>query len=273
MTDTLLVEKNQIAQEFLNTTDVQAIFRNFFPVIKGFLTNFHETISPEAPAVALTASQFIFFKELSKHSYTDVSHLAAYVPEGLNVSYLKYAKELQESAEHAANILYGVLSSYSIFLSSLITNQDQKLDTTSFIPVYKKLEAEREKMNKDIGGCFTTGSTKSELTIGDVVERNADWLKVFEQTHVLTKLINNVDRKALNKKITECIELLDAVKEKMKRSELDNISKETSNNLAEGAYQIANELEFFSVTYFKVIGLTNSINTTIAHFFKVCNNF
>lgn len=266
MLNSLRIQRDATALESFNTADLPSLLRNVFPGMVSEFKGFINKFVPDEPAIALTSKQNDFLKEVMKHSYMDISPLTAYVPEGLNVSYYKYSEHLLPAAKYAANILSGTLSAYTVFLSQLISNKDQKFSTTSFMATYKGLDNARNKMNMDLGGCFKRGSTVTDVTFGDVVDRNADWQHVFQVSNEVTKLINTVDRKALNKKIAECAELLNIIMEKIKRNEFDGISPQAINNLADGTYQIASELEMFSVIYYKVSAYAESINRTIANF-------
>jgi len=62
---------------------------------------------------------------------------------------------------------------------------------------------------------------------------------------------------------------LETILDKIKRNEFQQMSPEVINNLSEGTYQMARELEFYSVIYFKVQVFINSINKTIDHFKSV----
>jgi hypothetical protein len=57
--------------------------------------------------------------------------------------------------------------------------------------------------------------------------------------------------------------------DKIQKNEIEHVSPEVTQNLAFGAYEVAREIEFFSVVYYKVLALTTSVDATTV---KV-NNF
>ena len=267
--NSMRIERDIVALEASLSQNTQQLLANIFPSIVDEFNGFIGRFMPSTPAIALTSKQFSFLKEITKHNYMDIVSLGAFVPEGLNTTYLKYAEKLMPAAVHASGILSGIISTYSVYLSQLITNKDHKLVTQSFTKVFKELADERESISKDLGKCFKNGSTATDTTIGKVIDRNNDWSKVFHSCNELTKLINIVDRKALNKKVEECSHLLSLIIKKVKQNELENISPQNVENLADGAYAVASELEFFAVTYYKILAYTESINKTIQHFDNV----
>ena len=263
MTDTILAQSNRIALEAAGATDIQGLFRGFFPTVQNFFHEFTSRFSPNQQSVVLNRNEKAFYAEIQKHSYLDVSPLLAFVPEGLDANYLPYSNTLMDSAEYCNKLLNGVLNQYSVFLANLLTNHDQKLDTTVFTPVYEKQKMIRDKFNKDIGDCFKAGSSRADSTIGEVIARTTDWPRVFDNCHQLSKLISEVNRNSLNKKVAECSELLDRIMDKMKRNELDGMSPEVATNLANGAHAMASELEFFAATYFRIMTFVSAVNQTI----------
>lgn len=269
MLSQLRLQRDQIAQEAFSGADIKNLLTNTFPFIVRELVGFVDKFVPTTPAIVLSNKQNEFLREINKHAYLDIAPLAAYVPEGLNVTYYKYSSELLIAAMHACRILSGATTAYSTYLSQIITNNDAKLSTTSFEKAYTELAGNREKINAALGACFQAGSTRTDRNIGQVIDRNADWEHVFRNTENMSNLMNGVDRKALNKKAQECKELLEKIIAKIGRNEFDGMSPEAIRNLADGAYQMASELEFYSVVYYKVLAYTQALNRTIDHFNRV----
>jgi hypothetical protein len=262
--NSLRISSARISLEAFSGGDTASLLTGVFPGIVDDVKSFFSQFMPSAPGLTLGFNEHDFIKSISKHSYMDIMPLAAFVPEGMDTTYLKYSKELMRASEHAAEVI-NVLNRYSLFLGQLINNSDAKLSSTKMSD-YKGLEIERLKLNEELGKCFKHGSTQAETTIGKVIDRNSDWPKVFEETNVIMKLMNNVNRDTLNKKIKECVELLDIILAKVKRNEFQGMSPQGISNLSEGAYMIASELEFFAAVYYKAIGLSTSVERTIQHY-------
>ena len=56
--------------------------------------------------------------------------------------------------------------------------------------------------------------------------------------------------------------LLNTLLTKLNRGDLDDVSPQVVKNLADGAYQAACEVEFYSVTYYKVHALAGALDRT-----------
>lgn len=266
MNNSLRIQRDRLALEAMSGADIKALLTDAFPSFHKEIKGFFGFFSANESGIALTSEQHNFLRELNKHTYLDISPLKAFVPEGMDVPYTNYSAELLIAVMHASRVLSGPLSAYSLFLSQLITNADQRLSSLSTTKVHKELAAEREKMNAALGKCFKKGSTETESSIGKVTQRNGDWQHVFQNSENMLHLINTVDRKVLNKKIEECSMLLDKVMELINRGDFADMSPAAFETLSSGAYEIASELEFFAAIYYKVETFASALNRTIAHF-------
>ena len=266
MLNLLRIQRDTVALEAFLISDIQGLLKNVFPTIQGEFNSFVNNFAPDAPGIALTSKQNEFVREISKHSYLDIAPLSAFVPEGLCITYAEYMPHIDAATDHCASIMNKVLSPYSIYLSQLVSNSEQKLATSSNDSFYRELEKSRGAINAKLGSCFKHGSTKTDLTIGDVVSRNSEWPYIFKMSNDITGEMNSVNRKDLNKKIIECSHLLDIVKNKIARNELEGMSPQAIKNIADGAFQVASELEMYSAVFYKTASLVESINRTVSHF-------
>lgn len=266
MLNSLRIQRDVVVMESFLSVDLSGLLKNTFPAMLSELSGFVSKFVPDQPAITLTSKQHEFVKEVSKHPYLDIAPFAAFVPEGLDVTYYKYAERLTPAVEHATKSTIAQLSSYTVFLSQLINNAETKLGTVAFTKPYQEIERARAGLNQKLGECFKRGSTKTDVTIGTVVDRNADWVSVFQHSDALVQSVNRVDRKMLNKKVAECGQLLNTVMELIRNNKLEGISPQAVNNLADGTYQVACELEFYAAVHYKVLAYAESINRTVKNF-------
>jgi hypothetical protein len=267
----LRVRRDLVALEVFSIADVTGLLGKVFPTIQaefnGFVGKFASTGQDEN--IKFTTKERDFLKEIATRPYMDIESLHAHVPEGLAVPYLQYLDSLELAVRHASAVMEDVLAPYSVFLAQLVTNTEQKFDSKRIDQTYPNLAKERDSFNKSLGGCFTPGSNKAMVKYGDVVNRNADWREVFRRSEQIVTMINKVDRRALDKKIVECTKLLDVIMAKIGRDEFEGVNPQVVSNLAEGAYQVASELEFYSVTHYKTEALAAAIGRTVAHVLEV----
>jgi hypothetical protein len=131
------------------------------------------------------------------------------------------------------------------------------------------IEQERQRINAELGACFKKGSSKAEAAISDVVQRNGDWKSVFERCNEITGIMNSVDRSKLLKKVNECNGYLEIILKMAREGRVGKVASSAVMNLADGAYQVACELEFYAVAYYKAEVFVSCVNQTLEHFKKV----
>jgi hypothetical protein len=261
--------REAVAMEAFLSTDLPDLLRNIFPGMVRDLMSFTANFKADDPAIPLNSNQRAFVRKLEAHQYSDLAPLTAFIPEGMQSHYTQYLGSLQVSVKHAVKLMDEVLAPYSLFLSRLITNKDEQFSTQSMESTFQAIAKERDYANETIACDFKVGSTQSETTYGKVVSRNGDWLSVLSIVDQLSTEMNKVDRKALEKKIKECDTYLNIIIDKIKRDDLDGVSPQVVQNLADGAYQVGLELQFFTVTFYKVQAIAECIKRTVVHVEKV----
>jgi hypothetical protein len=243
------------------TLDVNAMLKNIFPEIKKHFFEFTSRFSANDAPIPLSRDERAFVRLLEKHNYVDIAPLGVYVPEGLNVDYVSFAQALKRGAEHAAKV-QDLLNKYTVYLAMLVTNEFQRFETQNSAAVYKGLQEEREEILREIGGCFKQGSHETKRKYDEVVKRNADWPIVFGEIETLGKLTNSVNRNVLNTKVKEATALMEKVINMLREGKMEGSAPEVAQELSDGAYQIASELEFFSVMYYRVLAFVTAVNAT-----------
>lgn len=269
MTNQLKLLREGVALESVSLRDMSSYFKDIMPSLQDSFKNFVVRFSPhQAPIQEFTSQQRDFEKELSGQAYMNVAQVTAMVPEGLDVPYLDYAEVLLEAVKHASKVM-DTLSPFCDYLARLITDKESALSTKSFENEFKLIEEERKRINEELGGCFKKGSTKAEAAFSDVVQRNADWKSVFERCKEIGATINQVNRQALLKKVHECNVHLEVILKKVREEKLEQIAGATVLNLADGAFQVASELEFYAIAYYKAEVFVACVNQTVEYFNKV----
>lgn len=258
----LKVQRDQIALEMLSIPAPVQRLQHFVPVAKTMLHHLQGLVSRDAPAIApLTAKQKEFLVKVAGRNYINLSQMPVKVPEGLRVPYLQYLHILAEATAHGVQVV-DRLSKFTVFLGQLINEHSFQLGTRFDRAYYNKLKAERDDFNRMLGDCFRAGSTQTDASYGDVVQRNSDWKPVFETLNLVSDQINHVNRRTLDKKIEEAAHYLDIIVEKASRGELAQLTPQILGELAEGSYEMGRDVEQYVNLWYKATALTESLNKT-----------
>lgn len=228
---------------------------------KSFLSRFTSKDSPlnqtEKP-VTLTYGEFRKFVDLmEKQKYMAITDLRWFVPEGFSGKILDYAEHLLLCATHAQSVVSEVLNPYSQFLSRIITSKNATMNSTRDLGFLAKRDVEREQLQADIGQFFKHGSTGAKSTIGEVINRNGDWKPFFQDLGELRDASNVLKPEIVQEQVKDVMHMLDALKVAVHNGELDHSSAATLKNLSEGTLSAAKEVEFYSITMFRIFTLMN----------------
>lgn len=261
--------RRQVAVEAFSTADmsISGLLKRVLPNIASSFSNVASFFSGTDEAIQVPKQYRDFVNGIRKHSYMDLRPLSVYTPEGMTSTYLDYINTLRfaitytEKAQERLNTL-------STYISILLTNKGSEMETGNNIKNYKSMENERNAINEKIGAHFKVGSTVAEVSYETVVGRNADWEVVLPSIDDLSCSMNKIKFGEIKKKIAEVTDLLERVIKLLEKGGLENSAPEVAAELAEGSFQVAKEMEFLAITYYRVKALSQCINLTTASLTK-----
>lgn len=242
------------------TFDVAGLVDRFLPQAKELFAGFVSRFSPSDPAIALTRDQREFMRVIEAVKYLDLAPTTAYVPQGLEATYLDYLNMLGPAVDYAVKAGER-LSTYTAFLAMLLTNRDHRFSAQDNAVIYKEMERTRAGLNQDLGSCFNSTHV-AESRYDKVVARNSDWTQVFHSLEKITTEVNRVDRKQLQKNAHDASDLMSKLIDVIQRNEMNDSSPNVVLEMADGAFQIASELEFYATIYYRVLALATAVNET-----------
>ena len=265
-TKQLRLQREVVAVEAFAVSDVAGLLKKIFPVVTENFGSFVGMFDTPAEVAALSPSHRKMSTDVVKHQYIDMADLTAYKPPGLSTNYLVYLEALEPAVEHVIQTLGKLAPEFTLLLSRLINQEDYQRSSIFNEAEFKKIEKKREDILKMIGNNFKKGATDVKTTVGNVVSRNADWNLVFNKLEMLNTGIAKVDRKNIARTVKDISDLMDALKTKISNGEMKSVSPEIVRYISEGAYQLASEIELYSVIHYRLLELSGTVNQTVDHF-------
>lgn len=253
--------RDRVALEAFVVSDVAGLIRRIFPTIAGGLDGFKGAFGPNT-AVGITSKQRDFLKLLETQRYTTTMGMTATVPEGLRATYMEYAQALWLAVDHLTK-MPAVLDQYATFLALLVSDRNAPAETINRARVFQEMTAGRDAASQAIVSCFDKGSTRAQVKVENVIKRNGDWSELFKTLDLLSTTINKIERKHLTKKIDECEGYLQRIGQKINEGAFEHASPEMIMNLSDNAYQVASELEFYALVYYRVELLCKAVDETV----------
>lgn len=202
-------------------------------------------------------------KYVSSLPYTETMIMRAEIPEGLNVPYLTYLGVLIKAQERANKVIENVIRPFEIMVANLITDEGFRNGFTVEVKQFKNIERECEATVKELGACFEKNSYKASATFASVVKRTGDWKEVFSQAKQLRVLYQDFPQSEVTKRLNVLYENLDVLVTQISKDQYRSIEKRTREELANGMYIVAREIELAASTTYSSRVLLTALNDTI----------
>ena len=226
-----------------------------FEIVKSF--------SSKPKYEGLQKEQMELLSKLERHSYHEVRLIKAFVPENFTGTFLPYAKELEKSIDHALSFNQEMLDPYVFFLAGIASEKFARLSSVDHVQNNKKYEQKRVEIEKELVSFFKSSKYETTSTVSEVCERNADWKEILEVMQQISLKMHKLNLSALQTKTAQAEDYLEAIYLLVRNNQMQNATTEVLNHLVDGAYQIACELEFISVTYYRSLTITQAVKDTI----------
>lgn len=239
-------------------------------IVQGFLPVKAELDAPQEVVqhlreLKLSRDQDKFLRVASAVPYSDLRELRAFVPAGLSATYLDLLAVLLPASEHAMDVRSLVIEPYLMLLAKLVSDKQGTVSTQSHAAAYKKLSVNREEFTQRFAKLYKHNSEETQTTIKHVVERNGDWKPVLQSINTVAVNLEAVDLQGIQKQLAQCSDYLDLLYERLQKGEMSDATREVAQGLADGAYSVAQEMQFLSGVYFRALQLTKAVDDTIVH--------
>ena len=222
--------------------------------------------------VQLQGDQKSFVELMLKHSYLEVREIKAYVAAGQDGTFLDILNELRAHAERCTQLQANELDPYVMFLAHLCSNGEALKATDDGSTHNLMLASSRDTLNEQFGAHFKSSNHDGRARLGQVLARQADWPAVFTDLNAVIRMMESVQRTKIDQLMKQAEDYLEIIYSKVQKGEFANVNPEVCKALADGAYQVACEIEFLSVTYFRVLQQRGAIEHTVAEVQRVLDN-
>lgn len=250
------------------TKKISDYLSDLLPTVKAVIEDSSKKLELET-IPELNKDQKVFLEVANKYPFQEMRELKAWKPEGSNCTYLEFTNELVSQIDRANNIKKVIIDPYMVFLAKLVSRDNSINSTNSNKALFFNLETSRNKAYDSISKLYKEDSVESITTVGKVIDRNNDWVEVLQKVNLITDKVNQIKIKDIQSDISICNNYLSDIMDDIKKEDTLNISPETIKQLADYTYQVAKEVEFFSVTYFRVLTIKGSVENTMEQVIKV----
>ena len=209
----------------------------------------------------LNKKQVAFLEAIRKVRYVDMRNLEAYVPAGMSTDYSTYLDDLTGMVGYSLHTLTE-LSDYYVFLGRLVSDPNEAKSADYVTSRTHKLRTDRDTFIRNRNNCFKANSEVTVVPYENVIKNNDEWEYVFGQLNGLTKLLRESKPALIKEKIKSCVRLIDSIESNVVKKKIQ-LSPEMLVKIADYTYCIAQALEIYSVSYYRTLAISTSINDTV----------
>ena len=182
-------------------------------------------------------------------------------PEGFIGNVDKYQASLAFSVDYYEEVTSVLLREFYVTVAAFVTNKDRKLSIKDDTAKFKGYEATRTGLTKDISSHFSKGNTGRTL-FHDAYGSYGEFKKVCKDNNSLTKRLDQIDLKKVADQVKKIVDTLDIAIASAERGDYDKASNEALMNMANGTFELAQQVEFFAATAYRIKALTFAIGET-----------
>ena len=260
--------RQAVALEANFISNAVASVRDFFPkmltsINRGFAklddVKLFVPSANDGTKISFTRNEKKILELLPSVPYDELAVLRLAVPEGFQGNYNTYFSVLAQSFAYHQSIALPAIEKYYIELASIITNRNAKLSLKDRTDQTKSLTSSREKLNDDLSSFFLTRSTQAEQPFGKLFTNEHEVKQLFRQRYELQDLLKNTKLNLVTGHVENIKSSLDVLIKMAEEGKIEELSPAQLRNLTEGAYEVASQVEFFAINYFRTITAVNTI--------------
>ena len=230
--------------------------KNFFPSIVDSFNGVIESVSKLKPLPAGLAESLSGGYGRSKAKeldFTTFGKVTCRVPEGFSGNLEKYSEFLSRSWDFLQtdvlpqmNVLYGQLASF-------VSNKNAKLSLANTAIIFGEIQAKNEVLTKE--SLIYFGKDRHNSIKSDLGTAYGEYGYALHTESRVSRLAKSLSRKQVEQvvgKINRISNILDIIIKDAQASEYDKASYEAVKGMATGIYAMAQAMEFYSLTYYRI---------------------
>ena len=215
------------------------------------------------------AAHETFLNTLKGVQYLEIKSMKVPAVEGLSVNYLTYIGVLHTCIEHMKRIYPDILKQYSEYLARFVSDdKTRKAHSTQTKINYEKYGKLRDANYKALVSCLKKFNPKGphtkvdQVPLSSLVRNNGEWVQIIKKSEELVAAVIECDRTMIKQEVHTCAEYIEIVAENLHANKKADITPAAYTDVINGAFHVAEEVEFFNTIWTLVFGLSNAIGGT-----------
>lgn len=229
---------------------------NFFPSLYNVFNGTIDAITNLKPLSSDILNSLVenhLASERSGFDLTSFNRVNVRVPEGFSGNLDDYAQFLQRSWNFLHTEAIPLMDTVYGQLASFASNKNSKLSLSDTSKLFVGAEATYEELVKESRIYF--GKTRHQGIKSDIGTAYGDYGRFLSTENRIAVLAKQLSPKQVNQvleKIKRIAGVLDVIIKDAQNHEYDKASYEAVKGMATGVYAMAQAMEFYSITYYRI---------------------
>lgn len=256
-----LTMENIALEASILTNMVDSVKRLFPSLVDNVSKSFSFVRDLEQPVTVFSKDQHKVLDKIKHVSYMNLDNFTVIVPEGFNAEYLEALTICEESLDYIDFVKNVLLKEFRIYLSTFISNKDQKISSKDITFKFKEHAKKRININTVFSKLYKTNSFEVSVKLPVVLKRNADLQQVFDRHNVVVARMKALDVAVFKSEVEDVVEFINIIIKQAQENKIESISPEAIKNISEGAHECAIQVETAAACYFRCMTITKSVDT------------
>lgn len=183
-----------------------------------------------------------FCKEIAGFPFVSFADVNVPCPDGFKGDFTGFAKALRADREEIQKNAANIIIEFRTYMSAVISDPNSRMSLQDFSSRYKGLAKAREGHEKTIGAFFQNGVNQRQK-LEKMFSGPADMVDGLLEAVETYRGVYKVDVKSIGTQAEELYQRMEVLIKMAEKKDNYQISKQTLNNLIEGAYETAKQLE------------------------------
>lgn len=222
---------------------VTRVFPAFARNIQDRMKTFLASETPMIPAV-----KTLSLAKIKNINFAAQRKTQVYGPVGIKVTYTEYLHALDQSVDVVTSIQEKQIGALNQFANGLLAEPSRFNSARGDKPNLPFGDDTISECRKKLEKCVDRASTQSIHEYGKLYRNNTEVHIVTEQVNDMIDRYLRVNREELIQSVTDCVEVLDRMADRLEHDESFKPNGATLAALTQGILTTAKLVEFFSVT-------------------------
>lgn len=239
----------------------------FFPSLKAAFQGSLDSIAqlkaiPSAlvNSISGTNSFFSSYKQVTYDDFRELSRIKIVTPESFSGNLFEYSEFVKSSWQFLNMKFFSELDIYYAQLAAFATNKETKLSIVDKSASYLELQKSYKELVEESKTYFGVNKHNKRSSELGVCFSDYNQFKSYETTALtLARELNDKKINNLVDRVKKINDVLGIIIEEAKSKSYDKASYETVKSLATGIFALAEIVEFFSVTYYRITELAHVV--------------